>query len=141
MKFEFAYLALSIIFCIAYYLVNKKLIFDKHVHSKTLIRAMTANLVFNIFATIVYALALFAPDGKVFELLLRTPHVTNGAMLLIVVSIYLIVVATVVVGARISLKRKGHKNLKLERILTSDFAVCAACGGLATLGLALIFFI
>lgn len=133
MKLEFLYLAFAIIFCFVYYSVNKKLIFDKHVHSKTLVRAMTANLVFNIFMTVAVAFLLFTTDGKVVEFLLRTPNVKNTALLLLTISAYLIVVVTVIVGARISLKRKGHKNLKLERILTSDFSVCAACGGIATI--------
>lgn len=139
MKLEFVYLVLALIFSVAYYFVNKKLIFDKHVHSKKLIHAMTLNLILNIIVTIFYAVSLFSSDGRIFEFLLRTPNVKNGALFVLSISLYILEVATVIVAARISIKRKGHKNLKLERILTSDFAVCAACGVLSTIALALLF--
>lgn len=140
MKFQYVYLVLTAVLCVAYYFICKKIIFDKHVHSKTLIKAMTFNMIINIFATLVFALFMFAKDGTVFEFLLRTPDIRRKAIMILLVAVYLIEVATVVVGARISVKRKGHKNLKLERILVSDFTVTAVCAGLCTVGLLFVIF-
>ena len=140
MKFQYIYLALAVVFSVIYYFICKKKIFDKHVHSKTLIRAMTFNMVINIAATLVFALFMFAKDGAVFEFLLRTPDVRRKAIMVLLIAIYVIELATVIVGARISVKRKGHKNLKLERILVSDFTVTAVCAGLCTVALLLVIF-
>lgn len=131
------YLAAALIACVVYYIVLKKKIFDKHVHSKVLIRAMTINMIINILAVVFCALVIFAtPDTKfIFEKLLFKKNPKNLANVLLALAGYVVAICTTITGARISLKRKGHKNLKLERILTSDFVVTGACTALATIGL------
>ncbi len=140
MKFQYLYLALALVFSVAYYFICKKLVFSKHVHSQTLIKSMTINMVLNIIVTLVFALFMFAKDGAIFEFLLRTPDIKRKAIMVLIVALYIIEIATVIVGARISVKRKGHKNLKLERILVSDFTVTAVCAGLCTVGLIIVIF-
>ena len=146
MKFALVYVGLALVFCAVYYFIMKKNVFGGHVHSEVLIRGMKINVVMNVFLAICCLLALLVIDGVAFGLeiryaldlfrfLLRTPNVTTKAMLCMNVAIYLMNVITLVVAGRISVKRRGHKNLKLERTLTSDFVVCAAFTFLSTLEL------
>lgn len=146
MKFALVYVGVALVFCAVYYLIMQKNIFGRHVHSEVLIRGMKINVVLNVFLAICCLLTLLVIDGVAFGLeiryaldlfrfLLRTPNVTTKAMLCMNVAIYLMNVITLVVAGRISVKRRGHKNLKLERTLTSDFVVCAAFTFLSTLEL------
>ena len=146
MRFEFVYVALALILGTSYYLIEKKKIFDKHVHSNVLTKAMTIDMVMNIFFAVLCLITLLTLDGvasgleirytlDLFRFLLRTPSVTVKSMLWMNIAIYIMEVATMIVAARISVKRKGHKNLKLERTLTSNCVVCAAFTILSTLEL------
>ena len=150
MRFEFLYVFLAIAFSVAYYFIQKKKVFGKHEHSNVLIKGMNIDLVLNITFTVLCLLTLLTIDGvasgleikyaiDIFRFLLRTPQVTSKAMLWMNIAIYIGEVITMVVGAKISVRRKGHKNLKLEKILTSDCVVCAACTFLSTLELGFCF--
>ena len=76
-----------------------------------------------------------------FRFLLRTPRVTTRALIWMNVAVYAVEIATMVVAAKISVKRRGHKNLKLEKTLTSNCVVCAACTFLATLEMGFCFLV
>lgn len=146
MRLEFAYVGLAIVFCIVYYLLQKKNVFGSHKHSAVLIRGMKINLVLNIFLAVCCLLSLLVIDGVAygleiryaldfFRFLLRTPDVTTKAMLCMNVALFIMNITTLIVAGSISVKRKGHKNLKLEKTLTSDFVVCAAFSFLSLLEL------
>lgn len=146
MRFEFVYIVFSILLSLVYYMVEKKNIFDKHVHANVLTKAMTIDMVFNIFFAVLCLITLLTINGvangleiryviDLFRFLLRTPVVRVKAMLWMNVAIYILEATTMIVAAKISVKRRGHKNLKLEKILTSNCFVCVAFTALSTLEL------
>lgn len=152
MKLEFVFVVLAIIFCVVYYLVMKKNVFGKHEHSYVLIRGMKIDMVLCIAFTVFCIITLLTVDGVAsglevrytldfFRFLLRTPRVTSRALIWLNVAMYAMEVATMVVAAKISVKRKGHKNLKLEKTLTSNCVACAACTFLATLEIGFCFLV
>lgn len=146
MRFEFFYVVLALIFSAIYYLLHKKNIFDKHVHSYVLVRFMAVTMVLNILFGVLCLIMLLTINGvasgleiryalDLFQFLLQTPVVTTKAMLWMNVAVYILEVITMVVATKISVKRRGHKNLKLERTLTSNCVVCVVFTILSTLEL------
>lgn len=144
MRLEFAYVVLAIIFSVVYYMLMKNKVFGKHKHSYVLLKGMKIDMVLCIAFTALCIITLLTVDGvayglevrytqDVFRFLLRTPRVTAKAIIWMNIALYIMEVCTMVVAAKISIKRKGHKNLKLEKTLTSDCVVCAACTFLSTI--------
>lgn len=142
MKFEFIYLVLAVVGSVVYYYLQKKFVFKKRAHSQTLIKGMRVNLVFSIACLAVSLFTLLITDGiaygleikygvDLFRFLLRTPNISSRAMLLLNVAVAFFSATTAFVAGRISQKRKGHKNLSLEKILTSNAVVCFVCTGLS----------
>lgn len=125
-------------------MLQKKNVFGKHEHSYVLIRGMKIDMVLCVALTVFCLITLLTIDGvasglevkyslDLFRFILRTPRVTTRAMIWLNFALYIMEIATMVVAAKISVKRKGHKNLKLEKTLTSNCVACAACTFLATI--------
>lgn len=142
MKLEFMYLAFFIFMYSLYYVLQRKFVINGYVHSSTLIRGMNINLVFNIFSTLSSIVCFLVVDAvstglnvrygnEIFKFLLHTQNITSHALLVMNICASIGAVVTAVVAFNLSLKRKGHKNLKLEKTLTSDCAVCIVCSALS----------
>lgn len=147
MRFEFVYLALSFVIGAVYYLIQKKFMFGKLVHSEVLLKGMNVDLVFSVMFTVICLLILLTINGvkdgmeirysvELFGFLLRTSSVKIKSMFWMNVTAYILQLFTLIVGIKISFKSKEHKNLLLEKKLVSDRVVCYACSILSTLEIA-----
>lgn len=153
MKMELLYLALAAIFGIVYYFLQYKLVFETtHPRSKKLVLGMRINLVLIFALAFISLLNFFVLYGLVngieirfgkdfYSFLLQTEELHSRRLLWMNMATFLAEISPFMVAARISIKRRDYKNLRLEKTLTSELVICFSCFALTAIEFIAAFFV